>query len=68
LDGKIPTHEMPVECKEQTQFGELTWVINGHNYTFKDNEWIYPPQAGEMSLGQTGSSSSSEIPNYALFQ
>jgi saccharopepsin len=49
----IPTMTNQVNCKSQDDFGDLTWVINGHEYTFVSNEWIYPPQAPIM-LGQEG--------------
>jgi saccharopepsin len=35
IHNTIPTHDTPVSCKEQSQFGELTWVINGHEYTLR---------------------------------
>ena len=53
----IPTMTNQVDCTSQDDFGDLTWVINGHEYTFKSNEWIYPPQA-PTALGQTQSAKS----------
>jgi len=51
IQGKVPTHDTPVTCNQQQQFGELTWVINGHEYVFKPDEWVYPPYF-ETSLAQ----------------
>ena len=55
----VPTMTNQVMCNSQDDFGELTWVINGHDYTFVSNEWIYPPMAPIM-LGSEGQ------PNYAI--
>lgn len=70
IQGKIPTMDTPVECKSNTDWGELTWVINGHNYTFKDNEWIYDPEEDEpfVMMGQTSKHGSHQKSNYARFQ
>lgn len=52
LPSNIPTASSPRDCITQADFGNLTWVINGHEYTFEPNEWIYPPFHGsKMSLG-----------------
>lgn len=41
--------ESPAACNNQTQFGDLTWVINGKDYTFTADEWIYPPVFGKAA-------------------
>jgi len=52
LKGKLPTVRNSVDCDKQEDFGDLTWVINGHEYTFESHEWIYPPYYGsKLSLG-----------------
>mmetsp|Transcript_29546 Transcript_29546/g.45018 ORF Transcript_29546/g.45018 Transcript_29546/m.45018 type:complete len:80 (+) Transcript_29546:1119-1358(+) len=40
----VPTHSSPVECESQKQFGSLTYVIDGKNYTLGGHEWTYPPR------------------------
>jgi len=44
----IPAMTNSVDCSSQEQFGELTWVINGVDYTFEASEWVYPPTAATM--------------------
>ena len=53
----IPTMTHPVECSSQDQFGQLTWVINGVDYTFEPSEWVYPPTNPQL-LAQSGQRSS----------
>jgi hypothetical protein len=41
----IPTVNEPKECNSPEDFGELTFVINGKNFTFDPYEWVYGPDA-----------------------
>lgn len=34
LPKTVPTVQNPAECSAQEDFGKLTWVINGHEYSF----------------------------------
>lgn len=38
-----PAANIGKDCKTQKDFGEITWVIGGVNYTLEADEWIYPP-------------------------
>ena len=57
VQGKHPTLTEALECRNQTQFGTLTWIINGKSYTFEPNEWVYPPQSAHeaAAFGQLSS-------------
>jgi saccharopepsin len=35
-----PTQDKKVPCKNKEQFGELTYVIHGKDYTIPNNEWV----------------------------
>lgn len=48
MPKNIPTVSTPAHCQGQEDFGQLTWVINGHDYTFEPNEWVYPPYYGDL--------------------
>ena len=43
IQGKVPTMDTGVDCENEKQFGQLTWVINGHEYSMEASEWVYPP-------------------------
>lgn len=43
--GKIPTVDSPIDCTSTTDFGNLTFIINGRSFTFEPSEWVYPPLA-----------------------
>jgi len=43
LTNKIPTASQSVDCSSNSDFGNITFVLNGHNYTLHASEWIYPP-------------------------
>ena len=44
--GKMPLKNNAMKCKNQTDFGELTFVINGFEYTLPNDDWIEkaPPE------------------------
>jgi len=39
----VPTAFNGLECESNLDFGNLTYVINGHEYTLLAPEWVYPP-------------------------
>lgn len=62
--GKVPTLDNGVDCKSEEDFGKLTWVINGKEYSMEANEWVYPPaqyQGNTPVLNQMSSSTNQEI-------
>ena len=62
--GKVPTLDNGVDCKSEEDFGKLTWVINGKEYSMEANEWVYPPaqyQGNTPVLNQMSSSTSQDI-------
>lgn len=62
--GKVPTLDNGVDCKSEEDFGKLTWVINGKEYSMEANEWVYPPaqyQGNTPVLNQMSSSASQDI-------
>lgn len=38
--GKMPLKQNPMKCKNQTDFGDLTFVINGFEYTLPNDDWV----------------------------
>ena len=38
--GKMPLKNNPMRCKNQTDFGDLTFVINGFEYTLPNDDWV----------------------------
>ena len=38
--GKMPLKENPMKCRNQTDFGDLTFVINGFEYTLPNDDWV----------------------------
>ena len=38
--GKMPLKNNPMVCKNQTDFGDLTFVINGFEYTLPNDDWV----------------------------
>jgi len=38
--GKMPLKQSPMKCKNQTDFGDLTFVINGFEYTLPNDDWV----------------------------
>ena len=44
-----PTSNHVVPCKNNEQFGDLTLVINGKDYTLSNEEWMFPSQTIEMA-------------------
>ena len=59
--GKMPLKTNAMKCKNQTDFGELTFVINGFEYTLPNDDWVEksvevtPPQIdGKTQAAQVG--------------
>lgn len=38
--GKMPLKTNPMKCNGTKQFGELTFVINGFEYTLPNDDWV----------------------------
>lgn len=38
--GKMPLKTNSMKCKNQTDFGDLTFVINGFEYTLPNDDWV----------------------------
>jgi hypothetical protein len=38
--GRMPLKNNPMVCKNQTDFGDLTFVINGFEYTLPNDDWV----------------------------
>lgn len=55
IDNKLPTANNIVPCNNHAQFGEMSLVINGKDYTLTNDEWMFPSQ--ELSMAQGGVSS-----------
>lgn len=43
---------MPIPCQSHTQFGDMTLVIGGKDYTVSNEEWMFPAQS--LALAQSG--------------
>ena len=52
MQSKLPTANFVVPCNSHTQFGDMTLVIGGKDYTLSNEEWMFPSQ--EVKLGQAG--------------
>jgi len=42
--NKIPLANFIVPCQNQQQYGDLTLVIGGKDYTLSNEEWMFPSQ------------------------
>lgn len=40
-DANLPTASNFVECENKNQFGDLTYVINGKDFTLTPDEWMF---------------------------
>ena len=50
-ENKIPTANNIVPCQSQSQFGEMSLVINGKDYVLSNEEWMFPSQELQMAQG-----------------
>lgn len=49
----IPTAKKGVECQGGlAQFGDMTFIIGGREYTLSPEEWMFDPQT--ISVAQSG--------------
>lgn len=48
---KIPTANYVQPCKSHQQYGEMTLIINGIEYTLDNDEWMYQAKDVEMAQG-----------------
>jgi len=38
--GKMPLKFNPVKCNNQTEYGDLTFGMNGFEYTLPNDDWV----------------------------
>lgn len=38
--GKMPLKKNPTKCQNQADIGDLTFVINGFEYTLPNDDWV----------------------------
>ena len=38
--GKMPLKNNSMVCKNQNDFGDLTFVINGYEYILPNDDWV----------------------------
>jgi len=50
--ANIPTASHGVACKNPTQFGEMTLVIGGKDYTLDNDEWMFPIDKSNLAQSQ----------------
>mmetsp|Transcript_22280 Transcript_22280/g.34459 ORF Transcript_22280/g.34459 Transcript_22280/m.34459 type:complete len:147 (+) Transcript_22280:922-1362(+) len=48
---KVPLSNFILPCENQQQFGDLTLVINGIDYTLTNDEWMFPSQPIQFAQG-----------------
>jgi hypothetical protein len=49
MQAKLPTANFVVPCKDQSDFGDMTLVIGGKDYTLSNEEWMFPSQQVKMA-------------------
>jgi saccharopepsin len=59
--GKMPLKNNAMKCNNVTQFGDLTFVINGFEYTLPNDDWVEktveikpPSNDGKIKAAQVG--------------
>jgi hypothetical protein len=54
IANKIPTMSQGAPCNGAETFGKLTFIINGKEYSFQPQEWVFPPnkETGSAALAQ----------------
>lgn len=59
--GKIPLKNNAMKCNNQSDFGELTFVINGFEYTLPNDDWVEKSvDANKVTAAQLGPISETE--------
>jgi cathepsin D len=51
--NKIPTANHPIPCQNAAQFGDMTLVIGGKDYTISNDEWMFPAQQAQLAQTAT---------------
>ena len=51
MKHKIPLSNFIIPCESQQQFGEMTLVIGGKDYTLSNDEWMFPSQPIQFAQG-----------------
>lgn len=51
--GVIPLRDQGVPCSGSDQFGTLTYVIGGKDYTIPNNEWTFEPESSKKEYKET---------------
>ena len=41
LKQGIPTYFEKTKCENEKQWGDITFVLGGHDYTLSNDEWMY---------------------------
>ena len=49
-DQNIPTFDGATKCKSSKDYGKLTFVIGGKEYTMDNDEWMFPEKSMMQSL------------------
>ena len=50
--GKMPLRQNHLKCNEPSDFGELTFVINGFEYTLPYDDWVEKVDNGDNYFAQ----------------
>jgi len=45
----IPTSDSPVKCSGSGDFGDLTFVIGGKDYTISNSEWMFKDKSSSFA-------------------
>ena len=48
---QIPTFDSLQKCEDNAQFGDLTFVIGGKDYSLKADEWMLPAHTQNLAQG-----------------
>jgi cathepsin D len=51
IAGGYPTIKNIVECENKNKFGDLTYVINGKDFTLTPDEWMFDQAEGQFAQG-----------------
>jgi hypothetical protein len=51
MQQHIPTANFVMPCQSHTQFGEMTLVIGGDEYTLTNEEWMFPSEQIKFAQG-----------------
>ena len=51
MQHQVPTANFVMPCQNQAQFGDLTLVIGGDEYTLSNEEWMFPSEQIKFAQG-----------------